>query len=100
MKINDLLIEYQVCEQKIAEKFGLDALFYYFRDLTRMYWAQNNEDISYSEKPDDIDDNSYGAEVYGTSMWNSEGYTLFVVYNNGEKEMWLFDDTRKCFQGD
>lgn len=93
MKLTEILDAYHANELAIARHFGLDSLHYQLRDLSRRPWKFNGTTIVYAYGgPDELGDNGYDGDLYGTGIWNAGGFTLFVVVNNNDKELWLLDD--------
>lgn len=41
------------------------------------------------------DDEHYNTEIYGTSVWEGEHYTIAVCYLNGSEHVFIFDNEMK-----
>jgi hypothetical protein len=94
MSIKEKIDQFQELKQEIAEYF--DAPIYDGFDDCREYkWYINDNDDVYWFKEGD----AYSNEIYGTSVWSKDDYTLVRVNDGcGEKYFQLFDNSLKITQ--
>lgn len=85
----------------IAQHFGFKDLTLphsAFVDLTDEYWTEalGPPQWGLEDPNDDEPDFNYGADdIYGTSRWRTDDYTMFIVWENGNLECWLFDNSKE-----
>ena len=86
------LEDYKLAKQKLGQLFGTE-LYCDVVDCLDEYWATSYGDVQYSLKDEEFED---GFEVYGTSVWTTEEYTLITGYSNGSnKYHYIFSNDKK-----
>lgn len=91
MSIKEKIDQFQELKQEIAEYF--EAPIYDGFDDCRecKWWINGHDDIHWIQ-----DGDSYSNDIYGTSVWSKEDYTLVRVRNcSGEEYFQLFDNSLK-----
>lgn len=109
MEFKEALKQYQNFRSFLGDYFDCGELWYNLIDHTDCIWGEwPNSGFGWSE-PDDNDplpgdddfEFMYGAELYGTSRWEKNGYVLFVGDDGcGNRDMYLFDNNKKVDEED
>ena len=90
MEIKEKIDEFERLKSEIGEYFGM-TIYDGFDDMRDIkIWSLDEDEIFWVQ-----DDDEFSGEIYGTSIWEKEEYTL-VRYDNGcgEKIYAIFDN--KC----
>ncbi len=78
MNAGDMLKVMNLAENSIWKEFGLkESLNEYIDDLTECKWnTPDNQDIGVI-----INNEEYSFEVYGTSVWKNDEFTIAKIYD-------------------
>lgn len=81
-------------------KFGVtSSMEFPISDFTNRSWSLERSGEVYIAKTDEsevsFETAEYEGELYGTSQWDAEGFTMVVVFNNGDTEAWLLTSDRR-----
>ena len=92
MKIKDTIKQYREAKKEIGKYFNTDIWYniIFYLDET---WAGDEHGFLWGLQDDEF---MYGAEVYGTCMWEKGDYVLYVGDDGcGNRDMYLFSKDKK-----